>query len=234
MASRESGIVISTAPVVKPKGLIDAISEIEQFYVAESEGSEIPDRFFTIKNKIEFFEVGFKGSFISGLITVLLTPLAIGVIENMIPVFGSNTPSTYDKLFVFSIALFFTIGYSFFIDMIGRYYSGRVTISMIRSFVNGLITGAVLKLILAFIFYHFIYLVVLKEERVASFLLSIHSRFKGDYINDVYSWVLNFKPVFLTSAYFIALTTALFILIPLSSIAAGSINNKRNKEGFHG
>lgn len=136
MPSRDSGVVIATAPVVKPKGLIDAISEIEQFYVAESEGSEIPERFFTIKNRIEFFEVGFKGSFISGLVTVLLTPVAIGVIENMIPVFGSGEPSAYDKLFVFAIALSFTIGYSLFIGVLGRYYRGKVTRSMIRNFLG--------------------------------------------------------------------------------------------------
>ncbi len=234
MSTRDSGIVISTAPVIKPKGLFDAIAEIEQFYVAESEGSEIPERFFTIKNKIEFFEVGFKGSFISGLVTVLLTPVAIGVIERMIPVFGSHNPSTYDMLFVFSIALSFTIGYSLFIGVLGRYYRGRVTKSMIRNFIGGVITGAALKLIIAFIFYHFMYLVVLKEERIANFLIYLQPRIKVNYLNNAYIWIINFKPVFLTSAYFVALTTALFILIPLCSIAAGSIKNRRNKEVFHG
>ena len=234
MAAKDSGIVISTPPVTKPKGLIDAIAEIEQFYVAESEGSEIPERFFTIKNKIEFFEVGFKGSFISGLVTILLTPVAIGVIENMIPVFGSPEPTMFDKAFVFCIALSFTIGYSLFIGILGRYYQGKVTRSMIRNFVSGVVVGAMLKLILSFIFYHFMFLVVLKEGRVADVLISIQSRIEGEWVHDVFHWIMAFKPVFLTSAYFMALTTAIFIFIPLCSIAAGSIRNRKHKEVIYG
>ena len=71
--------------------------------------------FFTLKQQIEYFEVGFRGSFISGLITAVITPLAIGVVERRIPVFGSTTPSDFDRIFVFLLAFGFWLGYACFI-----------------------------------------------------------------------------------------------------------------------
>ncbi len=215
-----SGAVIITSGggESKPKGIIDAVSEIEKYSAMDRKGSEIPERFFTTKNRIEYFEAGFKGSLISGVVSALLAPFAIGVIERMIPVFGDAEPTAFDKGFVFLIALSFSIGYAVFTGSMGRYYSGNFTRVMIKSFVSGSITGAILKMILAFILFHFLYLVVFTEERIAAFLAVFRSWAHPGTLNSIYRWIIDFRPVFLISAWFIVLTTLIFIMVPLLSI----------------
>src|SRR3990170_4348392 len=89
----------SQPPPAKPKGLIDALSEIQQYYVVERQGSLIPEDFFTYGGKLAFFEVGFKGAFLSGMLTAVLIPFGMGVFQRYIPVFGTYEPSFFDRLF---------------------------------------------------------------------------------------------------------------------------------------
>lgn len=203
---------------LKPKGVIDAVSEIEKYSAMDRRGSQIPERFFTTKNRIEYFEAGFKGSLISGLVTALLAPLAIGVIERMIPVFGDKEPTAFDKGFVFLIALSFSIGYAVFTGGMGRYYNGNFTRVMIKSFVSGSIAGAILKMVLAFIFFHFLYLAVFVEDRIASVVYVFRSWADPGYLENIYQWLVHFRPVLLISAWFIVLTTLIFIMVPVISI----------------
>ncbi len=231
MSGRNGGVVITSSGDMKPKGLIDAISEIEQFYTTEQSGSEIPERFFTTKNKIEFFEVGFKGAFISGLITALLLPWAIGVFEKKVPVFGVLGGSWFDQIFAMMLAFSFTIGYAVFIASIGRYYEGAFTKSMVRCLLSGVVIGAVFKMVIAFLFFHFLYFVILTEDRLSSALLHLQERVAFETLDGVYRWVLAFKPVFLTSAWLVVLTTLIFITIPMVTVIMKSLYN-RNRGGF--
>jgi hypothetical protein len=95
---------------------------------------------------------------------------------------------------------------------------------------GGLITGAILKMILAFILFHFIYFVVLEPHRLANFLIKLKWLAKYETLNSIYLWLLDFKPVFLTSAYFIVFTTFLLIVIPTGSIFIRSRKTKKLME----
>ncbi len=229
--SRSGGVVITSSGDMKPKGLIDAISEIEQFYTTEQSGSEIPERFFTTKNRIEFFEVGFKGAFISGLITALLLPWAIGVFEKKVPVFGVVGGSFFDQIFALLLAFSFTIGYAVFIASVGRYYEGPFTKSMVRCLLSGVVIGALFKMVIAFLFFHFLYFVILTEERLSTALLHLKDRVAFETLDQIYRWTLGFKPVFLTSAWLVVLTTLIFIAIPMITVGLKSIHS-RNRGGF--
>lgn len=222
-------VILADSTGIKPKGLIDAISEIEWYYTAESEGSPIAERFFTMKNKIEFFEVGFKGAFISGLLSAFFTPFAIGVVEKFIPIFGTLEPSAFDKAFVFMLALGFSLGYAVLIGQVGRFYGGNFTKSMIKSFLSGVIAGAVLKMVVAFLFFHFLYLTIITEKNIISVLQPMRDFVSYETLNNIYIWILNFKPVFLTSAWFVVFTTIIFIMIPLIMITITVIKQKRKE-----
>lgn len=215
---------------LKPKGLIDVISEIEWYHAAEARGGGIPENFFTTRNKLDFFEVGFKGSFLSGLISALLAPIAIGVIETMIPVFGSSKPATFDKVFVVILALSFSIGYAVFVGKIGKCYTGKFTKSMIRNFVSGVVTGAIMKAVIAFLFFHFLYLTALTEKRIASFVLLFRRAFSYETLSKIYVWLVDFRVVFLTASWFVVATTLIFISIPVTSIVITSIRNKKKQK----
>jgi hypothetical protein len=211
----------------RPRGIIEAISNIEFYHAQEKRGVILSAGFFTLKQKIEYFEVGFRGSFISGLITAMIVPVAIGVVERMIPVFGSTSPTTFDKVFVFLLAFGFTLGYSCFIARAASLYIGPYTRSMIRNFVGGVVTGAVGKMIIAFIFFHFLCMVVLTRKHVILLLLRFRKYMEIETLISIYRWTMEFRPVLLTSSYLIVVTTSIFIAMPLMAMLFVSFRNRR-------
>jgi len=220
----------STAYPGKPKGLLDAVSEIQQYYVVERSGSTIPDDFLTFGGKLAFFEVGFKSGFVSGLIAACLTPFAIGVIEKYIPIFGSTDPSLFDRIFAFVLALSFSAGYAFFFAHLGKYYIGGISTAAIRNLISGVIAGALLKMLMAFIGFHFAYFVLLEPDRLAGWLLKLQWLAKYDALNATYQWLLDFRPVLLISAYFVVFTTLFTLAVPLAGIFLVSRKMKRLME----
>ena len=226
---------------IHPRGLLEAISYIDQNFANELGGCMIHSRFLTTKQRLEFMEVGFRSAFASGIVTALLTPVAIGVIEQYIPMFGDSTPSLFDKLSAFLLALGFSLGYAIFMAKTATCYIGKYTRAMILNLLGGMAFGATLKAVIAFIAFHFIYFKILTDSHVAWAVSKLyHARLSEKSVAGVFNWVQGFKTVFLTSAYFILVTTAIFILIPLVAmlfayfrnrklIAAGFINVKTNE-----
>jgi hypothetical protein len=219
--------VQSIAAETRPRGIIEAVSTIEYYHAQEKRGSILSSGFFTLKQKIEYFEVGFRGSFISGLITAMITPLAIAVVERMILVFGSTSPTTFDTCFIFLLAFGFTLGYACFIARAASLYIGPYTRSMIRNFVGGVITGAVCKMFIAFIFFHFLYMVVLSENHVIRILLRVRKYMKMDTFIAIYQWIMEFRPVLLTASYLIVVTTTVFVILPLITMIIVSMRNRQ-------
>jgi hypothetical protein len=213
-----------------PKGLLDAISEIEYYYAQERRGSVLSEGFFTTKDRMEFFAVGLKTSFVSGLVSALFSPVAIGVLEKMIPVFGSTEPTSWDKFFIFLLALGYTIGYAAFITPTAYCYIGAYTKAMIRSLIGGVVAGALGKMAVAFLLYHFLYMVVLTDEHIAWCVLQLAKVLSREYALSTYRWTVEFKPVFLTSAWFVVATTIVFITIPLVTIGAAMVRNKKLRD----
>lgn len=214
-----------------PKGLIEAISEIEYYYAQERRGSILTEGFFTTNQKIDYFAIGLRTSFISGLVTALFTPFAIGVLEKLIPVFGSAEPTSWDKFFVFLMALGYSIGYASFITPTAYCYIGAYTKAMIRSLIGGVITGAFAKMVIAFLLFHFIYMILLSDDNLNWVAINLYKAgLSRDYTLLAYNWVQGFKPVFLTSAWFVVVTTIIFISVPLLSIGAAMIRNRKLRE----
>jgi hypothetical protein len=210
-----------------PKGLLDAVSEIEYYYAQERRGSVLSAGFFTTRDRVEFFAIGLKSSFVSGLVTALFSPIAIGVLEKMIPIFGSTEPTSWDKFFIFLLALGYSIGYAAFICPTAYCYIGAYTKAMIRSLVGGIVAGAAAKMVVAFILYHFLYMVVLTDEHIIWCAVQLARGFSREHVVSVYTWVMEFRPVFLTSAWFVVATTVAFIAVPLMSIGAAMLRNKK-------
>ena len=220
----------AATPKGKPKGLVDALSEIQQYYVVERGGSSIPDDFFTIGGKLSFFEVGFRSAFLCGIVSALLMPLSFGVVERYIPIFGSNDPSLFDKIFALVLAVSFSIAHAVFIAFVGKYYIGSISKAAIKNLLAGFISGAIAKMVIVFILFHTIYFYILSQDFLFRNLLKLRSVVKVETLNEVYGFLLEFRSVFLTSSYFLIFSTFLMIAIPVLSIVFGSRNTKREME----
>ncbi len=224
-----TAVVPASAGAQKPHSIIDAISEIQQYYLVEKSGSTISSDFLTVKGKLGFFEVGVKSGVISGVITTLLAPVAIGVFERYIPVFGSYEPSIFDQAFALLLAVSFSIGYAGFVSVVGKFYIGDLTRATIRSLLGGLTAGSLFKLFLAFLLFHLMYL-KLDSTMIAKLLLFFDFAISYDHMLVAHDWWLGFRPAFLTAAWVVVATTALFIVIPIASVAIQSRKTRRLME----
>jgi hypothetical protein len=213
---------------IHPKGFLEAVAYIEQNFANELGGAVIRDSFLTTKQRLEFFEVGFRSSFLSGLIMALLTPVAIGVVERYIPVFGSTEPSVFDTVFAFLLAVGYSFGFAVFLASACTKFVGYYTRAMIRNLLGGVVAGAALKAILAFIAFHFLYIVVLTDPNLHWAAGKLYSQnLPHGTVLAIYHWVHGFKGVFLTSAWFIAGTTLAYVSIPVAALLLAIQRNRK-------
>ena len=196
---------------IRPKSFLDVVSIVQNYYLAEKDGYELPDNLLTLKGKMLISEVGLKGAAISALISIPLTPLLVGVVERFIPIFGSYAFGFFDQAFAVVLALSFGMGYSLIVTHIGKFYAGRLTKRAINYLVFGLMFAAGLKLILATIIYNSLYATVLQEGRVARYLLKFYPYVSYETLDKAYRFIMTAKPVLLTSTSFVFLSTSLMI-----------------------
>lgn len=220
---------IQTPPEEKPKGILDALSELEYYYTQELKGAVLDGGFFTTKQRFSFLELGFRSTFVSSVVTALMTPIAIGVVEKMVPVFGSTEPNLFDTVFVFMLTLSYLIGYAFLIGRGSMCFFGEYTHQMVKNLVGGVITAAVLKMGIIFILFHFIYLKLFTPEKITSVMLTLGNTIDINRLEKPYAWLLNFRPVFLTSAYFVVFSTMLFVGIIAGCYFVALRRNKKIK-----
>jgi hypothetical protein len=220
-----SGGVYLPQPHEKVKNLFDAISDIEFFGGAEKEGSLIPEDFFTFKQKIQFWEVGFKAAFVSGIIVALLSPLMVGVFEKIIPVFGSYEPSIIDQLYVFLLTIGFSLGYGIFISRLAKYCTRGygITKEMVKWLMSGLVSGAILKAVFIFLLFHFIYFMVLTPGNLYRAFIFFEKNgilyLDQRVIEKVWYFLLEFRKTFVIAAWYVVFTSMLLVGIPLVRIA---------------
>ena len=213
---------------IHPRGFLEAIGYVEQNFSNELGGAIVRETFLTTQQRLEFFEVGFKSAFISGLISALLTPFAIGVVERYIPVFGSNAPNATDTIFAFLLAVGYSLGFAVFLSHACTKFIGSYTRAMVRNLLGGVVTGSVLKAILAFIAFHFLYIVVLTDANLAWAVKGLYKLHVSEATAlSIYQWLYGFREVFLTSAWFIVGVTLLFIVIPTVAMFLAIRRNRK-------
>ncbi len=215
----------------KPRSLIHALSEIEQFSVAEM-NSEIPEGAMTVATGLSFFEVGIKSGLLNGLVTVIMTPLMMAAGAKLIPIFGDKDPTLFDRLFSVALSVSFSICYALFIfTILSRSYIGNVTRKATNNLVAGLSSGIISKAILSYLIFHFLQIKILTQENIVTIIKKLQdipflSRY--DY-NALYQWMTDFSKVFVPSAYFVIVISMIFTSIVVSAVIIGMRRTKRRR-----
>lgn len=137
---------------VQPKTLLTAISEIQQFYVIESKGQDIPSEFLTIEGMIGFFKVGSSSGFSEGMFVFMLFP----IFNFYLNPFILKTNDLTLKLLVGSIPFMSIIINGLLCIYVSRYYVGNLTRKAINSLFSGRSIVLVAKSFIIYIVYLFI------------------------------------------------------------------------------
>jgi hypothetical protein len=146
-------ITTDSGRIYKPKNLLNAISEVQQFFVIESKGQNIPSEFLTLERTLDFFKIGLKSGFHEGFALVLLFPVFHFYLF----------PFVFKKLDLFSYFIFGSIPYLVLLVntamccYISRYYVGNITRKAINSLLVGRAISLLLKAFLIYVLYLLLY-----------------------------------------------------------------------------
>ena len=203
---------------INPHNLLDVISFIEQQYSNEVGGAETTGALFTIKQWWEFWEVGFKTSLKSGLVLAMLTPVAVGVMERLIPIFGDKEPTLFDMCFALLLSFGFPLLLALFIAQSTAKHRAGYTRKMVKAFMSGMAQGTALKAALIFILFHFVYIVVLTNDNILKALMRLEKiHVSVERLAGWAQWIMDAREVLLTSAWIVVGTSVLAVALPYGS-----------------
>ena len=190
-------VPVSSSPGASPRGLVDAISEIQRYHVIERTGQDIPSDFLTVRGTLAFFAAGLRSGFLEGAMLALLLPLAWGVWEEVIPAFGAEA-DIFGKCLVFlfasGISLVMT---AVFGGMLPGYCGGNLARKAGWSLAWGRALGLIAEGVLIFLLFSLL-VSLLSPKNVFLFCESVKG-FIGDPA-PLYSWITAMKEPFRKSA----------------------------------
>ena len=138
-----------TRPYVKPRTIINVISEIQHYCMAEKMGKELPAEYLTLENSLGFFGVGAKSGLTEGLFLLLLLP----AVDFYLVPFVLESPSLFLKTMFGSFPFLPVIANTFLCAYVSRYFVGVVTRKAINSFFTGRMLVLIFKSFMIYVFY---------------------------------------------------------------------------------
>lgn len=198
--------------------ILDAVSQIQQFYIIESKGREIPDDFLTIRGKLNFFNVGFGAGFFEALIFTFLMCLTLPIISDQTIqawVAGYFSPLKYD-VFLWSINLIPIIMSGGLCCYMSRYHIGKITKRAVDMLLLGRMCSLCTKGLLLFFVLIFISNHITPES---AWNFSKYVSFKKYHLAvKIYDIILYLKPLLIKRAFETLAVFGFAMIIPFLTI----------------
>lgn len=142
----------------KPKGVVDAVSEIQQYYALEKQvEDELPPEYFTIRQSLDFFNIGLKSAFTEGIIFIVIIPFAMALYPAFKLYFYGVGLSDNELISLYAMTYGHIGAMTLFLAAMSKYYSGNLTKNAIVSLLSGRSMAMAFKAFLAFALFKFLY-----------------------------------------------------------------------------
>ncbi len=214
----------------KPKDLLEAISEIEILSATEEDGAEIHERLATLKDRMDYFNLGLRSIFTGTIISLFLAPICSAVINQDIPIFGHIDTTVYDMILSYIFSFGYSIGFMLLFTYIAKLRGGTISNIYSNNILIGMSVGAVIKLIITGFIYGLLYIFVFTDSNIAS-LISFFIKSKlleNNMINLIYIILSAIKVNLIPAIYIYGITTVFIITIPwVVRVVYKIINNRR-------
>jgi hypothetical protein len=176
----------SSIHYITPRGIIDAVEEIQRLYVFESNADEsIPYDFFTFKQVLDFAWVGFRGAIVESLLFFLIFPLALTVYPAAKVYFMGTPPTIGDYILPFVLSYSTIIIMTIYVMSAARYYkAGTVTRKAIHSLFTGRSIAFIMKAFLGWWLLTLLYIYSYKDPYVFWSLSEALARFWNIFLAD--------------------------------------------------
>lgn len=224
---------------VPPRTLIDAMSEIQQYYLIEQTGEPLQKDFFTMTHVMGFSMVGIKTAFIDSVIWISGYVFLGGLIyylqqhyitEVTTDIYFWKIPGSPFYLFS-KMASFGHIIYSTVLCiMISKYYTGTVPkravncIFITRSMF--LICFSLVTFLILAVFYK-----MLMNDNILNNLYTFLARFNAKFSENIYLYITQyFRRLLFESSIVSLLSSSFSIVVPFLSISLFRVLKKRKKD----
>ena len=194
--------------IYRPQNLLSAISEIQQFYVIESKGQNIPAEFLTIDRTLDFFKIGIKSGFHEGFALTLLFP----VFHFYLFPFVFHQGDFFSRIMFSSIPYLVLLINTGICSYISRYFVGNLT----RRAINSLLMGRVLSLFLKAALLYVAYFMLFKLSTPENVWRAV--RHLGEKATDIYRGFFMIKPYLLPVAIKSSILMVIAAVFPYGTV----------------
>jgi hypothetical protein len=208
VVAKDGTVIQSRGEDTKARSFFEAISMIEQISAAEME-MDLPEGSYPTFSKLSFSAVAMKHAISTTLLTFLMAPFSMLVLERFLPVFGNSEPGFFDKAFAVLLAAAPAVCLSFFfVYVINRVYiRGKVTRALLGYYVNSYIIVKFIATFFMFMSVFVLYNSVMSLDNIeaaSSGIDKVVSPFsKGQVIHvRIHTFLLTFRYVLIQSAVF--------------------------------
>jgi hypothetical protein len=194
--------------------ILDAISQIQQFYVIEASGQEIPDDFLTLRGKLNFFNVGFGAGFLEALVFALIMSLILilSADETTRQSIAGYFPMINSSVFLWSLNLLPVMISGGLCSYLSRNYIGKITRKAIDAFLLGRVFSMILKgLVLCFFM---IWVSTSIQPESAWWFSQVASLKNNELAIRIYYMLLSIKPLLIKRAYELLAIFGLAVIMP--------------------
>lgn len=200
----------------RSKGFFEALTEIQQMYVAEKSGLTIDENYLTIEQRLEFWMIGLKSMLGGGILLFLTLPFAIAVLQEKIPVFSGRV-TLFDKIYVLLLSFSFVVGVAYFFYYVSKFNTGVLTRGMITNMFSGLTIGIIIKTGLVILIYTLIRYKLLTEYRLSHILQCfvdgcLFFHISPSTANWLYYQLLDMRNIFVKSSWTVFISNAIMLL----------------------
>jgi len=220
----------------KPRGILNALSEIQRYYVIESKASEeLPIEYFTLEQMWDFFKVGFRHGILEGLLFITLLPFLQTIYPSFKFYFLGSQFTAREQLF-FNIGSYVPILITtLFMLYLSKYYVGVLAKRAIFSLVNGRSATFVMKGVAVYFLLHHIQTLSLRDPSVVyswiDFTSWLFNIFASHAVEAEYIYTYYFKfviPALSDTANEILITMLVFAFFPYITIFYKGYRAKRD------
>jgi len=221
-----------------PRSIIDAVSDIQQYTVMESEGiSDIPESFLTLRRYLAYTNIGFVYGFGDNIIVWLVSPFLYGVLFNMIPIFGRTHLGIFDKVFAFILGKYITVGLLALMIMLLSKAKGTLSRGCANAIVVGYLAALMIRACVFLFVYRYLYQVwpsicsgiYMLGDKISRFLPNL-----ADHVQSAAMWLLSVRSILLTTSNYETLFSLFMVLTLVVIVAVKRVSEKGINNPYYG
>lgn len=211
----------------RPKDIPEAISRLEIICEAEKTGASISEGIATTKERLDLFSLGLKSIMTGAVLSIILAPIAGGVITDSLPIFGSFDISVMDKILAYILSFGYSLAYMMLFIYIASLREGKMSSILSTNIITGMSFGVVIKFFIAVFIYGTTYFWLLSQNNIDKFnYLLVSFNIDNKIYNIIQFIIFTIKQSLLPTISIFLYTSIIMLILPWVFVVIFKLKNR--------